>query len=118
MAVVASLLALGSALLLAEPIRWLSFSRDDLPVRQSQVSIPSSPELIEQGHQFFLMSCSHCHGDDAHGDEGPDLHNLAISNGRITTTIKKGVKGQMPSFVKKYDDAQVGALVAYLRTLR
>ncbi len=64
------------------------------------------------------MSCSECHGGDAHGDEGPDLHNLAISNGRIAMTIEKGIKGEMPAFVKKYDASQIVALVAYLRSLR
>jgi mono/diheme cytochrome c family protein len=64
------------------------------------------------------MSCSQCHGDDAHGDEGPDLHNLSISNARIVVTIKKGIKGEMPTFTKKYDDHQIAALVAYLRSLR
>jgi mono/diheme cytochrome c family protein len=63
------------------------------------------------------MSCVECHGDDAHGDEGPDLHHLAISNARIATTIGKGVKGEMPTFAKKYDTKQIAAIVSYLRTL-
>ena len=36
-----------------------------------------------QGRHLFLMNCAHCHGDDAHGDEGPDLHNLHKSDVRI-----------------------------------
>ena len=80
--------------------------------------IVASPELANQGHEFFEMSCSQCHGEDAHGDEGPDLHNLAISNTRIAMTIKKGIKSEMPTFAKKYDDQQIAALVTYLRSLR
>lgn len=76
-----------------------------------------SPELAGQGREFYEMSCSHCHGDDAHGDEGPDLHNLPISNARIAVTIKQGIKGQMPTFAKKYDDRQIAALISYLRSL-
>lgn len=78
----------------------------------------SSPALVEQGRSFYNMSCSHCHADDATGDEGPNLHNLSISNAHIAATIKKGIKGQMPSFSKKYDDSQIAALISYLRSLR
>jgi mono/diheme cytochrome c family protein len=85
----------------------------DLP----EVEVSSAPEVVHQGEQFFAMSCTECHGDDAHGDEGPDLHNLAISNARISATIHKGLKGEMPTFAKKYDDKQIAAIVSYLRTL-
>ena len=79
----------------------------------------SSPEIIEQGRRSYGLSCSHCHGDDATGsDDGPDLHYLAISNAHIAVTIKKGIKGQMPNFAKKYDDRQIAALVSYLRSLQ
>jgi cytochrome c peroxidase len=28
------------------------------------------------GRKLFLKNCAHCHGADASGDEGPDLHRL------------------------------------------
>jgi mono/diheme cytochrome c family protein len=87
----------------------------DTPVSPSENGLSS--ELASQGHEFFEMSCSQCHGDDARGDEGPDLHNLAISDARIAVTLKKGIKGEMPTFAKKYNRAQIAALVGYLRTL-
>jgi mono/diheme cytochrome c family protein len=78
-----------------------------------------TPELVATGHEYYDMSCSHCHGDDATGDDdGPDLHDLRISNARMAVAIKKGIKDQMPTFAKKYNDAQIKALVSYLRTLR
>ena len=43
---------------------------------------------------------------------------LRQTNARIAATIKKGVKGEMPTFAKKYDDKQIASLVSYLRTLR
>src|SRR5215813_5380008 len=70
-----------------------------------------------QGRQLFLMNCAHCHGDDAHGDEGPDLHNLHRSDARIREVITAGIKGEMPSFGKKLGDPDVRQLIAYLRTL-
>lgn len=120
-AVTVASISLSGALLMGSPIQILLNSSSaaaifDTPNSSSEIEV--SPELADRGHEFFEMSCSHCHGDDAHGDEGPDLHNLTISNARIVTTIKKGVKGQMPNFAKKYDDHQITALVSYLRSLR
>ena len=95
------------------------------------VSLPSIPtgaqatmrpiELTgeaEQGRHLFLMNCAHCHGDDARGDEGPDLHNLNKSDQRIHQVITSGIKGEMPSFAKKLGDPEVHQLTAYLRTLK
>ena len=62
-------------------------------------------------------NCAHCHGNDARGDEGPDLYDLRKSDERIHRQIIDGVKGEMPSFAKKLNDSDVRALTAYLRTL-
>ncbi len=72
----------------------------------------------KRGYSLFNHNCAHCHGDDARGDEGPSLYDLLKSDARITTIIKGGVKGEMPSFAKKFSDADVQALIAYLRTLK
>ena len=69
------------------------------------------------GRHLFLMNCAHCHGDDARGDEGPDLHTLHRSDARIHEVIIAGTKGEMPSFGKKLGDPDVRQLIAYLRTL-
>jgi mono/diheme cytochrome c family protein len=71
-----------------------------------------------QGRHLFLLNCAHCHGDDALGDEGPNLHNLHKSDARIHEVVTAGIKGEMPSFGKKLHDSDVRALTAYLRTLR
>jgi len=119
LALLTASVSLSGALLTASPIRMVA---DLNPARENSTPMAapepaSAPETIAQGKQFFSMSCAECHGDDAHGDEGPDLHNLAVSNARIAATIKKGIKGEMPSFAKKYDDHQTADLVAYLRSL-
>jgi mono/diheme cytochrome c family protein len=74
--------------------------------------------LPQLGQKLFDRNCAHCHGDDARGDEGPDLHNLKLSDARIAKRIKDGVKGEMPSFGSKLDNRDVEALTAYLRTLK
>jgi mono/diheme cytochrome c family protein len=71
-----------------------------------------------QGRHLFLMNCAHCHGDDARGDEGPDLHDLHKTDARIHQVITTGIKGEMPSFARKLGESDVRALTAYLRTLR
>ncbi len=115
-ALLAAALSMGSAWLVASPIEKLASSTLATP-GPSTVAVVSS-QLAAEGSGFFGQSCGDCHGDDAHGDEGPDLHNLGISNASIANRIRNGVKGEMPSFAKKYNDQQIGALVAYLRTLR
>lgn len=70
------------------------------------------------GRHLFLMNCAHCHGDDARGDEGPDLYDLHKSDARIHQVITAGIKGEMPSFAKKFNDEDIRALTAYLRTLK
>jgi len=82
------------------------------------ISVPAEAGSASHGRQLFVQSCAHCHGDDARGDEGPDLHDLRRSDARIHEVITAGIKGEMPSFGKKLGDSDIRALTAYLRTLR
>ena len=84
----------------------------------SKSAAPVSGEKITRGHGLFDRNCAHCHGDDARGDEGPSLYNLTLSDARIAKRIKEGVKGEMPKFGSKLNDADIEALTAYLRTLK
>jgi mono/diheme cytochrome c family protein len=82
-----------------------------------EVPSPSSPALIKQGRALFLSSCAHCHGADATGDEGPDLHGVEVSDRYISNMITRGIKGEMPSFRKKLGRDEIVRLTAYLRSL-
>jgi mono/diheme cytochrome c family protein len=95
----------GGEMLLAEPMTAANSS-------------PVSLADAEQGRHLFLMNCAHCHGDDARGDEGPDLHDLRKSDARIHQVVTGGIKGEMPSFAKKLGETEIRQLTAYLRTLR
>ena len=53
------------------------------------VSTSDQTVLTDAGRQLFLKNCAHCHGADAHGDEGPDLHNLDWTDEQIATRIRK-----------------------------
>jgi len=82
------------------------------------LAIPPPGLLAIQGRKLFMMNCAHCHGRDARGDEGPDLHGLAKSDARIASLIKDGKKGEMPKFGTKLTDTEVQALTAFIRTLK
>ena len=84
----------------------------------AQKAPPASTADFAQGRHLFLLNCAHCHGDDAHGGEGPDLYDLHKSDGRIHQVIASGIKGEMPSFGKKFQESDIQALTAYLRALR
>jgi len=81
---------------------------------------PLTPEkLAAKGRSFFFQSCAHCHGQDADGGEdAPSLRKLQISGAHMALVIRSGIKGEMPSFAKKYNEQDVTAIVAYLKTLR
>lgn len=112
--------ALGGAGILARALQILARARSsELPPRTG-LPIPAGATLESRraaGRSLFLNSCAHCHGADARGDEGPDLHALEISDRRIATVISRGIKGEMPSFAKKHPPEEIEALIAYLRTL-
>lgn len=81
-------------------------------------SSPTPSEEAKRGQNLFERNCAHCHGDDARGDEGPDLHDLKKSDARITKIVTQGIKGEMPAFGAKLHDEDVKALIAFLRTLK
>jgi mono/diheme cytochrome c family protein len=81
---------------------------------------PAGPAaVVAQGRLFFAKSCAHCHGQDADGGEdAPSLQKIKISPAHMTLVIQNGIKGDMPSFAKKYSPGDVAKIVAYLQTLK
>lgn len=65
-----------------------------------------------------MKNCAHCHGASAHGDEGPDLHNLDESDQWIAKRIRNGKAGEMTAFAGKLQAAEIDQVIAYLRTLK
>ncbi|MBV9300450.1 MAG: cytochrome c [Verrucomicrobia bacterium] len=78
----------------------------------------TAENLVAKGRSFFFQSCAHCHGRDADGGEdAPSLLKLQISGAHMALVIQSGIKDEMPSFAKKYNEQDVAAIVAYLKTL-
>ena len=112
--------ALAAAAALAAVLRHQEATHShELPPYVSPADLASVPHdvLVERGKKLYFGNCAHCHGDDAHGDEGPDLHGIWVSDRRIATVVKRGIKGEMPTFATKLHDDEIAALIAYVRSL-
>src|SRR5215831_6042466 len=112
---VSGLLALSIALATGEMLRPKAAAA---PIAAGGLVIPPAGTRERQGHDLFMMNCAHCHGNDARGDEGPDLHGVTKSDARISALIKNGIQGEMPKFGAKLTDSDVQALVAFVRSLK
>jgi mono/diheme cytochrome c family protein len=65
------------------------------------------------------MNCAYCHGDDALGtDEAPNLATRRVSNARIASVIRNGIKGEMPRFNQKLHDEDVQLLIYFLNSFK
>jgi mono/diheme cytochrome c family protein len=112
---VAGLAAVGIAFATGELIRPKPSATSGA---QESLAVPAEGTSARAGYTLFMMNCAHCHGNDARGDEGPDLHGITKSDARIASIIKNGVKGEMPKFGEKLTDTDVKALIAFVRTLK
>jgi mono/diheme cytochrome c family protein len=115
---VSGMAAIGIAFAAGEVFQHWSAASAVLAAGGDGLAIPAEGTLEKKGYTLFLLNCAHCHGSDARGDEGPDLHGLTKSDARIASLIKDGKKGEMPKFSTKLNDADVKALVAFVRSLK
>ena len=83
----------------------------------AMAAVPSS-QLVVTGRGLYTQVCSSCHGANAQGGYGPNLHGLGLSDTRVAYVIKNGVTGRMPGFGDKYNAGQQQALVAYVQSLK
>ena len=112
---VSGLAAVGIAFAAGELIRPKLTATSEAP---ETLTIPTVGTQAHKGYTLFMMNCAHCHGNNARGDEGPDLHGVTKSDARIASLIKSGVKGEMPKFGTKLSETDVQALIAFVRTLK
>ena len=115
LAVISGVAAIGMAFAAGEIIRPKRAAES--PGRTKLVIPPAGTEAY-QGYTLFLNNCAHCHGSDARGDEGPDLHGVTSSDARISSVIKNGIKGEMPKFGAKLTDIDVQALITFVRSIK
>jgi mono/diheme cytochrome c family protein len=110
--------AIGMAFAAGEMFQCRSAASGASAASRTGLKIPAAGTLEQKGHRLFMLNCAHCHGADARGDEGPDLHGVTKSDARIASLIKNGKKGEMPKFASKLSDSEVQALVAFVQSLK
>ncbi len=117
-ALVAALLVSGMVVGALLGAARIIHSNTSMPSGKSaaQASAFKNPR-VAAGAKLFSLNCAHCHGIDATGDEGPDLHKVTKTDDRIKSTILNGVKGEMPAFGKKLTEDDAVTLVAFIRSL-
>ena len=89
---------------------WRSIS----PYAQEVLSLQGDATL---GHAIFQMNCSGCHGLEAQGRVGPNLHAVANRKSR-PALIEQVTSGNTPPMPQFHPSPQeMAALLSYLETL-
>jgi cytochrome c oxidase cbb3-type subunit III len=88
------------------------------PAQNTPTSSAAKPDL-EDGKRQFAQSCSTCHGVNAGGEVGPDLHGVVAKLGdpAVHDIVRRGIPGTAMPGSSTMSERQVGDVVAYLRSL-
>jgi putative heme-binding domain-containing protein len=78
-----------------------------------------TPAEIQSGKLNFQGSCGECHGVDASGGVGPNLHGVVQKRGPqgVFDIIRGGLPGTAMAPVSSLNDKRAWEVVAYLKTL-
>jgi mono/diheme cytochrome c family protein len=88
---------------------------------QPSPAVAASPGAGGGGdtNQLFATSCGWCHSKGGReAGKGPKLMDTALTDAEIIARIRNGKVGHMPAFGSTFDDAQLAAIVAYIRALK
>jgi mono/diheme cytochrome c family protein len=70
-------------------------------------------------HQLFANTCGWCHSNGGRAPgKGPQLMGTSLTDEQIAYRIRHGKPGAMPAFGSTFDDAQIAAIIAYIRALK
>ncbi len=78
--------------LVASVLTSWSQQTNNTDVHGADASQPATGAI--NGRTLFLRNCAHCHGATAHGDDGPDLHNLDFTDDWIANRIRKAKRAK------------------------
>jgi mono/diheme cytochrome c family protein len=99
------------------PIASLAQQSTPVAAPSQEPQAEASPNAID-GKKMFTSTCGFCHQDGGrHAGRGPKLSKSERSDEFMIERIKKGKVGAMPAFGAVFNDAQIGALMAYIRGL-
>lgn len=73
-------------------------------------------EAEQEGRRLFVQRCAFCH--ERRGLINVDADRIArLGETRVRESIKQGLERQMPGFQYTLDDAQVGQIISFLKTV-
>ncbi len=88
------------------------------PVAAQQAATTPNESTTDVG-QLFASTCGYCHSDGGRSaGKGPQLMDSPRSDDFLRDRIKHGKEGAMPAFDEAFSDAQIDAIVQYIRTLK
>jgi mono/diheme cytochrome c family protein len=101
------------------------------PARVASSSMGERRTELQKGRDaktLYDQSCASCHGKDGRAKSFRGKHTHAqdltdtkwqerVSDERIFNSVSNG-KGKMPAFSKKFSEAEINALVDYVRHLK
>lgn len=93
------------------------------PDQRTILTLMDDPKLRLGGQVMFRSNCATCHGPEGGGRTGPNLTDDTYINVRspedIFRVIKDGVVNKgMPSWERRYSQAQLVLLASYVASLR
>jgi len=103
------------------------YNRAALVVLALVLAIPAAAFAQGSGGDIFKAKCAMCHGPDGSASTGmgktmglkplssPEVQKM--SDADLTALITNG-KGKMPAYKGKLSDADISAVVKYVRTLK
>lgn len=83
--------------------------------------LPANPaeQATIDPKELFATTCSFCHVDGGRAaGRGPQLMGTTRSDEFIRERIKNGKEGAMPAFGETLSDADIDAIIDYIRHLR
>lgn len=84
------------------------------PYVQSVLSLQGD---VQQGHSIYQINCAGCHGYEALGNVGPDLHDVHKRKSR-TALIRQVTTGNTPPMPKfQASPQEMADLLSFLETL-
>jgi mono/diheme cytochrome c family protein len=87
--------------------------------QQAATANPTQSQSSLDVPQLFAGTCGWCHSDGGRAPgKGPQLMNTQRSDDFIRTRIKIGKEGAMPAFGKSFSDADIDAIIKYIRSLK
>ena len=101
---------------------WLStatFAQQSTPAETASppAQAGASPNDLD-GRKMFSSNCGFCHQAGGRpARRGPKRSKSEKTDELIIERIKKGKTGSMPAYAGMFSDAQIGALLAYIRGL-